>query len=69
MWSTSLSKDTSGIHLQTQNCMKNTSGEWTGEPDQQKRIYRTMQNVVEGRNWGKNRSVSRPGPALGGWGN
>ena len=69
MWSTSLSKDTSGIHLQTQNCMKNTSRDWTGEPDQQKRIYRTMQNVVEGRNWGKNRSVSRPGPALGGWGN
>ena len=25
MWSTSLSMDTSGIHLQTQKCMQNTS--------------------------------------------
>ena len=45
-WSTSLSKDTPGIHLQTEMCMQNTSCEWTGVPDQQKRIYRTMQNSV-----------------------
>ena len=49
MWSTSLSKDTSGLHLQTQKCMQNTSWEWTGVPDQWKRIYRTMQNSGGGR--------------------
>ena len=46
MWSTSLSTDTSGIHLQKQKCMQNTSWEWTGVPDQQKRIYRITQNLV-----------------------
>ena len=45
-WSTSLSTDTSGIHLQTQKWMQNTSWKWTGVPDQQKRIYRPMQNSV-----------------------
>ena len=49
-WSTSLSMDTSGIHLQTQKCIQNTSWEWTGVPDQWKRIYRTMQNSVGSRN-------------------
>ena len=39
MWSTSLSTDTLGIHLQTQKCLRNTSWEWTGVPDQWKRIY------------------------------
>ena len=39
-WSTSLSTHTSGIHLQTQKCMQNTSWEQTGGPDQQKRLYR-----------------------------
>ena len=67
MWSTSLSMDTSGIHLQTQNCMQNTSWEHTGVPDQRKRIYRTTQNLVGWRE--KNRSVSRTGPALSGRGN
>ena len=43
MWSTSLSMDTSGTHLQTQKCMQNTSCEWTGVPDQRKRIYRPFQ--------------------------
>ena len=33
-WSTSLSMDTSGIHLQTQKCMWNTSWEQIGVPDQ-----------------------------------
>ena len=39
MWSTSLSMDTSGIHLQTKKCMQNTSCEQTAVPDQWKRIY------------------------------
>ena len=46
MWNTSLSMDTSGIHLQTQKCMQNTSSEGTGVPDQRKRIYRTKQDSV-----------------------
>ena len=45
MWSASLCMDTSERHLQTQKCTQNTSWEWTGEPDQQKRIYRTTQNL------------------------
>ena len=36
--STSLSMDTSGIHLQTRTCMQNTSWERTGGPDQWKRM-------------------------------
>ena len=36
-WSTSLSTDISGIHLQAQKCMQNTSREWTGIPDQWKK--------------------------------
>ena len=52
-WGTSLSTDTSGIHLQTQNCMQNTSLEQTGGPDQWKRIYRTTQNQAGGRNQGE----------------
>ena len=46
MWSTSLSMDTSGIHLLTQKCLQNTSWEWSGVPGHQKRIYRNMQNSV-----------------------
>ena len=68
-WSTSLSRDISGIHLQTQKWMQNAGWEQTGVPEQWKRIYRTMQNSVGWRNWGENRSVSRTGPALSGWGN
>ena len=33
MWSTFLSTDTSGIHLQTRKCLQNTRGERTGVPD------------------------------------
>ena len=40
-WSTFLSKDTSGIHLQTQKCLQNTSWDLTGVHDQWKGIYRT----------------------------
>ena len=50
MWSMSFSTDTSGIHLQTQKCMKNASWELTGVPDLRKRISRTMRNSVGGRN-------------------
>ena len=57
---------TSGIYLQTQKCMLNTSRERTGGPAQQERIYRSTQNSVGGGNWGKNGSVSRIGPALRG---
>jgi len=49
-WSPSLSIDTSGTHLQTQKCLQNISWEWTGGPDQWKRIYRSMQNLVGQRN-------------------
>ena len=45
-WNTFLFMDTSGIHLQTQKWMQNTSWEWTGVHDQQKRIYRPMQNSM-----------------------
>ena len=51
-WNTSLSTDTSGIYLQTQKCMENTSWELIGVPHQQKRIYRPTQNSVGWRNWG-----------------
>ena len=40
-WSTSLSTNTSRTPLQTRKCMQNTHREWTGGPDQRKRIYRT----------------------------
>ena len=36
-WSTSLSTDTPGMHLQTQKCMQNTHWEQTGVPDQRER--------------------------------
>ena len=49
-WNTYLSMDTSGIHLQTQKCLQNTSWEQTGGPDQRKRTYRTTQNSVGWRN-------------------
>ena len=49
-WSTSLSMDSPGIHLQTQKCMQKTSWEQTRVPDQWKRIYRPMQNSVGQRN-------------------
>lgn len=64
-----LSTDTSGTHksIQTQKCLQNTSLEQITVPDQWKRIYKTTQTLVGTR--GKNRSVSRTGPTLGGWGN
>ena len=67
-WSTSLSMDTSGTHLQTLKCMQNTSWEWTGVPDQWKRLYRPTQNSIGQRVRGKNRSVSRTGHILSRWG-
>ena len=68
-WSTSLSRDISGIHLQTQKWMQNAGWEQTGVPEQWKRTYRTTQNSVGQGTRGKNRSVSRTGPALGRRGN
>ena len=68
-WSLSLSTLISRIHLQTQKCVENTSWEQRGVPGQQNRIYGTMQNSVGWRNWRGNRSVSRTGLALSGWGN
>ena len=50
-WSTSLSMDTSGIYLQTQKILQNTS--W--EPDHWKRIYRTRQHSAGQRKEGKKR--------------
>ena len=44
--------DTSGTHLQTQKCMQNTSWEQAGVPEQRKRMYRTTQNSIGGRNQG-----------------
>ena len=53
MGSTSLSMDTLGTHFQTQKYIQNISSEWTGVPDQRKRIYSTTQNSVEQRNLGE----------------
>ena len=39
MRNASLSADTSGLHFQTQKCMRNSSWEETGVPDQWKSIY------------------------------
>ena len=50
MWSTSLSRDTSGIHLQTQKCMQNTSWEQTGVPDEQKEYIESRKISVGQRN-------------------
>ena len=52
-WSTSLSTDTSGIHLQTQKGMQNSSWDQTGVPDQWESIYRTTQISVAWRNQGE----------------
>ena len=66
-WNTSLSRDASGTHLQTQKHMQNASWERTGLPDQQKRMYRPMQNSVGWRKFGGNGSVGRTGlPSAGG---
>ena len=45
-WSTSLSTDTSEIHLQTQKCMQNTSWEWTGVYLTKGKEYRVTQNSI-----------------------
>ena len=66
-WSTFLSTDTLGIHLQTHKCLQNTGWERTRVPDHWKRIYRTMQNSRM-KELGENRSVSRTGTSFGRWG-
>ena len=66
-WSTSLSTDTRGTHLQTQKCMQNTSWKRTGVPDQWERIYRTTQNLVGWRNQGERQELVGLGlPSAGG---
>jgi len=49
MCSTSLSVDTSGIHLQMQKISQNTSWEQTGVPDHWKGIYRSKTQQDKGR--------------------
>ena len=63
-WSTSFSTDTSGIHLQTQKILRNTS--W--EPDHKKRIYRTTQHSVRQRKEGKNKKSEKNWICSWGWG-
>ena len=67
--STSLFTVTSGIYLQTQEILQNTSWEWARILDHQKRIHSTTQNLVGWRRWEEKRRVSRTAPAPGGWGN
>ena len=69
MWSTSLSMDTSGTHLQTQTCTQNTSREQTRVSDQRERYTDPCKTQQDEGTRGKNRSVSTTGPALGRWGN
>ena len=53
MWSTSLTTDTSEIHLQIQKISHSTSWELAGVPDHQKRIRSSMQNSVGRKMKGK----------------
>ena len=55
-----------GVHLF--KCMKNTSREQTGVLDQQKRIYRTMQNLVEQKNHKRRNGGEQDGGGVGGCG-
>ena len=69
-WNTSLPIDTSGIDFQEQKCMPNTSWEKTEVPDEQKRIYRTMQKLGRMKELGGKRGVLLGLDLLsGGWGN
>ena len=69
MGSTSLSMDTLGTHFQTQKYMQNISSEWTGVPDQRKRIIEPHKTREEEGTRGKGRIVCRTEPALGRWEN
>ena len=63
-----LSTDGSGIHLQTQKLLQDTSWEQTGNLDHCKGIYRSMQNLARQMKEEKNQRVSRTGSIPGGWG-
>ena len=68
IWSTSLSLDASGIHLQVQ-ISQNRSWKQAGVPDYQKGIYRYIQNSVGWRDRGKKRRRvvrTRSAPMVGG---
>ena len=69
MWSTSLSMDTSGIHLQTQKCMQNTSESGQEYLISGEEYIEPCKTQQDERTRGKNRSVSSTGPALGRLGN
>ena len=67
-WSTSLSMDTSGIYLQTQNILQNTFWEWARVPDHWKIIYKPLKNSRR-KEWGGERRMSKSAPDFGRWGN
>ena len=67
MWSISVFMDTTGMHLQTQKCIQNTSWECAGVPDQQKEFIDPHKTQYDEGTRVKNRS--KTGPALGKWGN
>ena len=69
MWSTFLFSDPSGIHLQIQKCMQNTSWEPSGVSDQWKKYIEPCKTLQDKGTRGKNRSVRSTGPALSWWGN
>ena len=68
MWSTSLSTDASGIHLQTQECTWNTSWVDRSTWPEEKNIHNHTKFGRTKELGGKTR-VSRTGAALSGWGN
>ena len=70
IWSTSLSTDTSGIHLQMKRISQSTSWELARVLDQWKGIYGYMKNLVGWRKEEKKRRrVSGTGPVPGVWRN
>lgn len=66
MWSSSVSRDTSGRHLQTQAILQNGRREQAGAPGHRRRLYRTTQNSAGWRKWGKRESVGLDLPWEGG---
>ena len=68
-WSTSLSMDTSEIHLQTQKYIWNTNWERRKYLTSGKEYIEPHKTRQDKGTRGKKRTVNRTGPALGGWGN
>ena len=69
MWSTSLSMDTSGMHLQTISACRTPAESGQEYLTSGKEYIEPCKTGLDEGIRGKNRSVSRTGPALGGWGN